>query len=456
MVSTKPVGVHTSHCRLCLSVVVADAWSRCLRFRRCPDRSGHIRWVSGEPLRVALDWGQWMATSARIGAYTSKGRAARTGAAATSVFPARTSPARAAAGRLRASQLPPGAPDVGTLDHSAAGMRPSQVPVGSVCVSSPLVQDKPGVTSPGEREAGDVADAVSGIVHRVTAGSGRTAVQRKCTECQDEEKKQLQAKSAPSRLTSMDAQRGASRVLDVVARGGGQPLAPQMRADMEAGFGADFSDVRIHTGAAAATSAAAVSAEAYTVGNEIVFGHGFFAPESPEGKHRLAHELAHVQQQRNGPVWVTGTGDGVAVSDPSDSFEQEAEAAASRVLSGRQTVAGDGSLPGAYDHGTSTDRRLLVNGAQQSGNRELAAHGSLSTGASLNLRRQPLQTPQDDSGLADMDAGTGLQGAAAPPGCAGWEGDPQSFSIAAARNFAMDTVNRRLSTPDTLECSGKV
>jgi hypothetical protein len=78
-----------------------------------------------------------------------------------------------------------------------------------------------------------------------------------------------------------------------------------MRADMEAEFGADFSDVRIHASTAAATSAAAVSAEAYTVGSEVVFGQGFFAPESPEGKHRLAHELAHVQQQRKVPVSVS-------------------------------------------------------------------------------------------------------------------------------------------------------
>jgi hypothetical protein len=122
-------------------------------------------------------------------------------------------------------------------------------------------------------------------------------------------------------------------VLDVVGKGGGQPLAPEARADMEGRLGADFSNVRVHTDAQAAKSAAAVSAQAYTVGNEVVFGHGSFAPYSAAGKRTLAHELAHVQQQRKGPVSGTDTGGGVAISDPSDDFEQEAEATANRALS---------------------------------------------------------------------------------------------------------------------------
>ena len=140
-----------------------------------------------------------------------------------------------------------------------------------------------------------------------------------------------------------------SPVLDVVGKGGGQPLNPRVRADMESRLGADFSDVRIHTDAKAASSAAAVSAQAYTVGHEVVFGRGSFAPDSPEGRHRLAHELTHVRQQRKGPVPGTDTGTGVAVSDPSDPFEQEAEATANRVMSGPQPVAANrpsGGPPG--------------------------------------------------------------------------------------------------------------
>ncbi len=134
-----------------------------------------------------------------------------------------------------------------------------------------------------------------------------------------------------------------SPVLEVVGRGGGQPLGAEVRADMEARLGPDFSDVRVHTDDKAAGSAGAVAATAYTVGSEVIFGHGYFDPASPAGRHRLAHELVHVQQQRQGPVSGTDSGAGVAISDPADAFEREAEATAARVMSGppQRRVAGD-------------------------------------------------------------------------------------------------------------------
>ena len=131
-----------------------------------------------------------------------------------------------------------------------------------------------------------------------------------------------------------DRSRSSSPVLEVVGRGGGQPLDPAVRVDMEARLGSDFSDVRVHTGDKAARSAASVSATAYTMGSEVVFSQGSFDPASSAGMRRLAHELVHVQQQRQGPVPGTDSGGGVAISDPADSFEREAEATAARVASG--------------------------------------------------------------------------------------------------------------------------
>ncbi|WP_253691304.1 DUF4157 domain-containing protein [Cellulosimicrobium protaetiae] len=123
-----------------------------------------------------------------------------------------------------------------------------------------------------------------------------------------------------------------SPVLDVVGRGGGSPLAPDVREDMESRLGADFSDVRVHTGGTAASSAATVGAHAYTVGRDVVFGAGKFDTTSTAGRTMLAHELTHVVQQRSGPVSGTPTGDGVSISDPGDRFEREAEATAARVM----------------------------------------------------------------------------------------------------------------------------
>jgi hypothetical protein len=122
-----------------------------------------------------------------------------------------------------------------------------------------------------------------------------------------------------------------SPVLDVVGSGGGQPLDQETRSDMESRFGTNFGDVRVHTGEAARGSAAAVHAQAYTVGSDIVLAGGY-EPGSAQGRHLLAHELTHVVQQRSGPVDGTDAGGGVAVSDPGDRFEREASAVADSVL----------------------------------------------------------------------------------------------------------------------------
>ncbi|MEU4268094.1 DUF4157 domain-containing protein [Streptomyces sp. NPDC026092] len=117
-----------------------------------------------------------------------------------------------------------------------------------------------------------------------------------------------------------------SSVHDVL-RGPGRPLDNATRTDMESRLGADFSDVRLHTGGAAKASAAEVGARAYTSGNHVVIGEG------GGDAHTLAHELTHVIQQRQGPVSGTDNGNGLAVSDPSDRFEREAEANAHAVMS---------------------------------------------------------------------------------------------------------------------------
>ncbi|RKT88669.1 protein of unknown function [Saccharopolyspora antimicrobica] len=124
---------------------------------------------------------------------------------------------------------------------------------------------------------------------------------------------------------SDDAQVQRSTVHDVL-RSPGQALDTSVRTDMEARFGADFSNVRLHTDTTAQRSAAELGARAYTSGNHIVVGSG------GADNHTLAHELTHVLQQRSGPVAGTDNGDGLKVSDPSDRFEREAEATARRVL----------------------------------------------------------------------------------------------------------------------------
>jgi len=90
-------------------------------------------------------------------------------------------------------------------------------------------------------------------------------------------------------------------------RGGGSPLPASTSAFFEPRFGADFSQVRVHTDARAADTAKSINAKAFTVGRDIAFGAGQYAPESHEGQRLLAHELTHVVQQDGEHVHRAGT-----------------------------------------------------------------------------------------------------------------------------------------------------
>jgi hypothetical protein len=89
----------------------------------------------------------------------------------------------------------------------------------------------------------------------------------------------------------------APKSVDRVLSSAGRPLDPILQQDMEQPFGYNFSGVRVHCGAAAEQSALEVNAHAYTVGTDIVFGAGRFAPATHEGRRLIAHELTHVVQQ---------------------------------------------------------------------------------------------------------------------------------------------------------------
>jgi hypothetical protein len=148
-----------------------------------------------------------------------------------------------------------------------------------------------------------------------------------------------------------------SPVHDVI-NSGGRPLEPDVRADMEARLGHDFSDVRVHDDSAAAGSATEVNAHAYTVGSNVVFQRDKYDPSTPEGKTTLAHELTHVVQQRSGPVDGTSAPGGIKISDPSDRFEREAAANAERAMSAPapvQTAAVSAAGPSVQRHATEDE-----------------------------------------------------------------------------------------------------
>ena len=125
------------------------------------------------------------------------------------------------------------------------------------------------------------------------------------------------------------ARRAIPSTVHSVLHGPGESLDPATRGFMQAGFNHDFSGVRVHTGAQAARSADEMQARAYTVGRNIVFGRGAFAPHSHEGCRLIAHELTHVVQNEKQPASGPSLKE---VSAPDDASEREAHLASQRVV----------------------------------------------------------------------------------------------------------------------------
>ena len=152
------------------------------------------------------------------------------------------------------------------------------------CKSSKLLQTKLAIgasNDPLEQEADRVAD-------QVMAASAYSAVS-----------------GAPPHIQRFTGQATgqadtASASADHVLASPGRPLDPALQQDMEWRFGHDFSSVRVHTGAQTLDSARSLRALAYTVGNDVVFGTGRYAPNTRAGRSLIAHELTHVVQQGGG------------------------------------------------------------------------------------------------------------------------------------------------------------
>src|SRR5689334_20047118 len=87
------------------------------------------------------------------------------------------------------------------------------------------------------------------------------------------------------------------------SRAKSEPLEPSLRAYFEPLLGHDLSQVRVH---AETSGPESLGAAAVTVGNDVSFGPGWYAPETPRGRRLLAHELTHVVQQAGSTGPSTG------------------------------------------------------------------------------------------------------------------------------------------------------
>lgn len=121
-------------------------------------------------------------------------------------------------------------------------------------------------------------------------------------------------------------------VVREAVRSSGKPLDGATRELMESRFGHSFADVRVHAHGGADTAASALDARAFTIGRDIAFAHGEYAPQSDAGRRLLAHELSHVVQQR------AGLHAGHGSASLSDLGEREADIAAADIMSGRKAT----------------------------------------------------------------------------------------------------------------------
>jgi uncharacterized protein DUF4157/nucleic acid/nucleotide deaminase of polymorphic system toxin len=160
-----------------------------------------------------------------------------------------------------------------------------------------------------------------GLLQRCTATT-------ECDECRKKREGTLQRAAVNSSPVGQ-----VPPIVHEVLRSPGQPLDAQTRAFMEPRFVHDFSDVRVHTDAKAAESARAVNALAYTVGRNVVFEAGQYAPGTTNGQRLLAHELTHTIQQTHSHDEVLLI-NSLKIGDLNDVYEQEAENKASHIITG--------------------------------------------------------------------------------------------------------------------------
>jgi Domain of unknown function (DUF4157) len=164
-------------------------------------------------------------------------------------------------------------------------------------------------------------------LQRTCACGEHTAGGESCDECK---KKQMMLQRHPPGSAGPAV---APPIVHEVLRSHGEPLDSGTRTAMETHFGHDFSQVRVHSDAAAVASAEAINARAYTVGSHVAFAAGQYQPHTPSGRHLLQHELAHSIQQAG--VSVSAAGAPLEIGSASDPLEAEAD----RMATGGRTAS---------------------------------------------------------------------------------------------------------------------
>ncbi len=152
-----------------------------------------------------------------------------------------------------------------------------------------------------ERDTGEASVQRKGT--ETSNSSDVSPIQRKDDEIQEKEE-EIQEKEDEEVQRSSSVDTGDTSNLEnnlQSSKGGGSPMDDSTRSQMESGFGADFSGVRIHNDSNAVQMNKDLGAQAFANGNDIYFNEGKYDPSSKDGQHLLAHELTHTIQQGASP-----------------------------------------------------------------------------------------------------------------------------------------------------------
>jgi len=168
----------------------------------------------------------------------------------------------------------------------------------------------------------------SGLLQRKCACGGTPGATGECGECAQKLQRQTRGSRGEARNDS-----SVPPIVHEVLRSPGQSLDSATRAFFEPRFGHDFSSVSVHADARAGASARAVGALAYTVGRDIIFSEGTYAPTTVEGRSLLAHELAHTLQQSGSGSPLQSRAMELSAADSAG--EREADATSEAVLADR-------------------------------------------------------------------------------------------------------------------------
>ena len=172
-----------------------------------------------------------------------------------------------------------------------------------------FIQPKLMVNAPNdvyEQEADAVADRVMRMPlvsskAQGTQGLLASSVQRKCSHCEEEEKKKMPVMRKAEGGGGFETSPQFSSQL-ANTRGGGHVMPTETQSFMESRFGRDFSHVRLHTDGTAADMSAGIQAKAFTHGSDIYFNRGEYSPNTEGGRRLLAHELTHTVQQEGSEI----------------------------------------------------------------------------------------------------------------------------------------------------------